>query len=170
MHNATVYYVSFFATDIPAGSVVFNYTIYINLASSGNLLGIFLSFLRSSTAENILVFDNGLQTKNYFFFSSIPSSYSVTNDIATVRESVIFRGRIPYRLYPPGTNTLSFDVELSITTQGLSSSFEHRTLVVAEVIGRYYLAFTYISLLPHLLCRSMSQDIVLKWRDLYCSE
>ena len=135
MHNASIYYASFVAT---AGSSIFNYTVYINLTSTGSLLGIILSFHGSSIIESPLVFDNGLETKNFIIFNSVPSPYSVTNDIATIQESVIFEGMILDSVYPQDTNVLNFDLDLSVSVWGFTSSrlFEHRTVVVAEVVGK----------------------------------
>ena len=70
-HNATSYYVSFGA-DLSPGAILLNYTVYINLLSTGDLIGIFIALTRSPLIESIVGFDNGLRTKDYIFPSSVP--------------------------------------------------------------------------------------------------
>ena len=116
-HNATSYYVSFQA-DRSLGAILLNYTVYINIASIGDPMGIFLNIAGSPIIQNIVGFDNGMRTKDYV--GTVPPTYSMAENIATFEESILYRDQVSESLFVG--DTASFDFRLSTVVVGSSSS------------------------------------------------
>ena len=155
LHNATSYYVSI-GSDLPLGSIVLNYTVYINLTHVGDPLGIFLSFLRSPIINEIFGFDNGLCNKDYI--SSNPQSYTVADNIATFEESIFYRNEVPESLF--NGDIANFDFDLVTVVASTSSAFEDLTIVFVtatrtpgKTTNNFIIDRT---LLPYFYYRSMS--------------
>ena len=127
LHNATSYYVSF-RPDLSLGSIVLNYTIYINLTNVGNPLGIYLTLSGSRVINNIFSFDNSLRTNDYIFGINTPPTYTVDNNIATFEESILYRNEVPESLF--AGDVASFDFELSSEVAGSTLSIFQDNAVV----------------------------------------
>ena len=130
-HNSTAYYVSF-RNDLPLGSIVLNYTVYINLATVGTLLGIFSSFSRTPTIERIFGFDNGLRIKDYI--GSFPA-ITVADNIASYEESIYYRAPVPLSLFIASNDVSFIYIDLTVVVVGTLSHtyFEHTVTIHAVV-------------------------------------
>ena len=127
LHNATSYYVSI-RSNLPLGSILLNYTVFINLTNVGDPLGIFLTFSRSLIINDIFGFDNGLRNKDYLFGVNTPPTYTVDDNIATFQESILYRNEVPESLFVG--DVASFDFELSTVVVGsTSSTFQDNAVV-----------------------------------------
>ena len=132
-HDATLYYVSF-GTWVPLGSIVLDYTIYMNLTTASNLLGMFLTIQGSYTIRNSFSFDNGGAYKDYFG----QQPYTVADNIAVFTESVLFRAPIAESLFLGGTANFNFCLSVVIVF-GATISEEEATVSVTvfKTSGKY---------------------------------
>lgn len=106
--NATAYFVNM-ATTTQLNSVVLNYSVFLN-QSGINAPIISLSLQSPLYSQEILTFDNGEQSKSYIP-PFLPEGYSVDdNDIATFKESILYRGEVPQAFYSEGQASLQLDL------------------------------------------------------------
>ncbi len=85
--------------SVEAGSVVLNYTVYLNqstLITPPSLITLTLS--SQLYEQQLLSFDNGERTKTYL--TNLPDGFSVDeNDVASFKESILYRGEIPTEFF-----------------------------------------------------------------------
>ena len=132
-HNATTYYI-LFRRDLPLGSIVLNYTVYINLTTVGDLLGIFLTITRTPILESIFGFTNFLRFRDYIFPFSHPSMYTETDGIASFEESIIIRGPVADSLFIGNIAIIDLELSAVVVGSGSSSTFEQYAILFAVII------------------------------------
>ena len=128
-----------FEENLQLGSIVLNYTVFINLEKLGDPLGIFLILTRSRQIEEIFGFDNNFHTKDYVFPSNIPSTYTATDNIATFDESILLTGEFPDSLFilPSAHDIANIDFGLTVVVVGsISSNFFEDDIVVFVTVTR----------------------------------
>ena len=134
-HNSTAYYV-LFRSDLPLGSIILNYTVYINVTAIGDPFGIFVSIGFSSLIiQSIFGFDNYLRSKDYFF-PNTPSTYTVAGDIAAFEESIILRSPVSEYLFMGNIAVINIELTAVVVGSLTMSSYsyaEHDVLMFAIV-------------------------------------
>ncbi len=106
--NATAYFVTMVTTTQP-DTVALNYSVFLNQSGISAPI-ISLSLQSPLYSQEILTFDNGNRTKSYIP-PSLPEGYSVDeSDIATFKETILYRGEVPQGLYRGGQASLQLDL------------------------------------------------------------